>query len=145
MDSFGGTANDDAISFKYTIDYPRIELHPFDTKRFKLIYSDDKKDATYSLNKSLDLKALTRQSRDLIALAIKCFSAHTYYLNSRIISEVNNNPQHTTFSGNVSASDLLLELDFVKRELYSQIGLSKALESDKSRLKQHLRKMEEEM
>ena len=31
VDSFGGTASDDAISFKYTIDYPRIELHPFDT------------------------------------------------------------------------------------------------------------------
>ena len=31
VDSFGGTANDDAISFKYTIDYPKIELHPFDT------------------------------------------------------------------------------------------------------------------
>ena len=32
VDSFGGTSSsDDAISFKYTIDYPRIELHPFDT------------------------------------------------------------------------------------------------------------------
>jgi hypothetical protein len=31
IDSFGGTSSDDAISFKYTIDYPRIELHPFDT------------------------------------------------------------------------------------------------------------------
>lgn len=30
-DSFGGTANEDAIALKYTIDYPRIELHPFDT------------------------------------------------------------------------------------------------------------------
>jgi len=50
VDSFGGTSNDDAISFRYTIDYPRIELHPFDTKRFKIIYSDDKKDGKYSLN-----------------------------------------------------------------------------------------------
>lgn len=30
-DSFGGTANEDAIALKYTIDYPRIELHPYDT------------------------------------------------------------------------------------------------------------------
>lgn len=29
--SFGGTANDDAIALKYTIDYPKIELHPYDT------------------------------------------------------------------------------------------------------------------
>lgn len=31
VDSFGGTANDDAIALKYTIDYPKIELHPYDT------------------------------------------------------------------------------------------------------------------
>ena len=30
-ESFGRTTNDDAIALKYTIDYPRIELHPFDT------------------------------------------------------------------------------------------------------------------
>lgn len=34
------------------------------------------------------MKALSRQSRDLIALAIKCFSAHTYFINSKIISNV---------------------------------------------------------
>ena len=50
VDSFGGTANDDAISFKYTIDCPKIELHPFDTKRFKIIYSDDKNEGDYSFN-----------------------------------------------------------------------------------------------
>ena len=25
---------DDVISLKYTIDYPRVELHPFDTRKF---------------------------------------------------------------------------------------------------------------
>jgi hypothetical protein len=42
-------------------------------------------------------------------------------------------------------SELLLELEFVKRELYSQINYGKALELDKVKLKQHLRKMEDEM
>ena len=26
--------SDDVISLKYTIDYPRVELHPFDTRKF---------------------------------------------------------------------------------------------------------------
>lgn len=31
-DSFGGSSqNDNAIALKYTIDYPRIEMHPYDT------------------------------------------------------------------------------------------------------------------
>lgn len=87
-ESFGGTANSDAIILKYTIDYPRIELHPFDTQRFKLFYSDDKIDAKYHFDRCIELKALSRQSRDIIALAIKSFSAHTYYINSKIISDV---------------------------------------------------------
>ncbi len=141
LDSFGGTANDDAISFKYTIDYPRIELHPFDTKRFKIVYSDEGGD--YCLNQCLELKALTRQSRDLIALAIKCFSAHTYYVNSRIISEVNvasgGGASGSLFGeAGVTVSELLLEMDFVKRELYSVINLNKSLENDKHKLKGHL-------
>lgn len=40
---------------------------------------------------------------------------------------------------------MLLELEFVKRELYSQINYGKSLENDKVKLKQHLRKMEDEM
>lgn len=87
-DSFGGTANEDAIALKYTIDYPRIELHPFDTQRFKIYYTDDKVEAKYEFNKCIEMRALSRQSRDLIALAIKCFSAHTYFINSKIISNV---------------------------------------------------------
>ena len=42
-------------------------------------------------------------------------------------------------------SEALLELEFVKRELYSQINYGKDLEKGKQKLKDHLRKMEEEM
>jgi len=42
-------------------------------------------------------------------------------------------------------SQLLLELDFIKRELYSQINYGKTLETDKLNLKNHIRKMEDEM
>ena len=44
-DSFGGSTPEEALSFKYTIDYPKLDLHPFDTSRFKLTYSDDRNDA----------------------------------------------------------------------------------------------------
>ncbi len=96
-DSFGGSAeNDNAIALKYTIDYPRIEMHPYDTQRLKIFYTDEKVDARYDFNKCIEMKALSRQSRDLIALAIKCFSAHTYFINSKIIANVSiksvNNP-----------------------------------------------------
>jgi hypothetical protein len=38
----------------------------------------------------------------------------------------------------LSVSELLLELEFVKRELYSQINYGKALEGDKKKLKSQI-------
>lgn len=86
--SNAGASRDEVVSLKYTIDYPRVELHPFDTRKFKIFYADHKMDAKYEFNKCIELRALSRQSRDLIALLIKCFSAQTYFVNSRIIANV---------------------------------------------------------
>jgi len=43
--SFGNKNNNqngdaNSISFKYTVDYPQIELHPYDTKKLSLLYND---------------------------------------------------------------------------------------------------------
>ena len=38
-----------SMSFKYTMDYPKIVLHPFDTKKLSILYNDvdeDEKIAT---------------------------------------------------------------------------------------------------
>ena len=51
----------------------------------------------------------------------------------------------TTSDKGLSVSELLLELDFIKRELYSQINYGKAVDNDKKKLKEHLKKMEDEM
>lgn len=42
-------------------------------------------------------------------------------------------------------SSVLLELEFVKRELYNQISIVKELEQEKFKLKDDMRKMEDEM
>ena len=132
------------ISFKYTVDYPKIELHPFDTKKFSILYNDHASDGSgraggngsgidlFSVNlnskydqsedamsqndsssgmmsgkrssanqgrlsrphqlhpfeKKLDLRTLSRESRDLISLTIKCFAAQSYFINSKIIDMV---------------------------------------------------------
>lgn len=123
---------------KYTIDYPRVELHPFDTSKFKIYYADHKVDAKYEFNKCIELRALSRQSRDLIALLIKCFSAQTYFINSKIIANVQdddgNIDEATAVAPSFSVSEVLMELEFIKRELYNQINLSKNLEKEKHSL-----------
>lgn len=39
--SDGNTGENNIISFKYTIDYPKIELNPFDTKKMAIYYNDN--------------------------------------------------------------------------------------------------------
>jgi hypothetical protein len=121
-----GSSKDEVLSLKYTIDYPRVELHPFDTQKYKIYYADHKVNAKYEFNKCIELKALSRQSRDLIALLIKCFSAQTYFVNSRIIANVseddfdpNTDEASTTMVPTFQVSDVLMELEFIKRELYN--------------------------
>mmetsp|Transcript_43279 Transcript_43279/g.57259 ORF Transcript_43279/g.57259 Transcript_43279/m.57259 type:complete len:118 (+) Transcript_43279:338-691(+) len=55
-----GSAGEDVISLKYTIDYPRVELHPFDTRKFQLYYADTKVNASYNINRCLELRAANR-------------------------------------------------------------------------------------
>lgn len=55
-----GASKDEVLSLKYTIDYPRVELHPFDTQKFKIYYADHKVNAKYEFNKCIELKALSR-------------------------------------------------------------------------------------
>ena len=52
--------SDDVISLKYTIDYPRVELHPFDTKKFQLFYADTKVNAKYDCNRCIEMRAANR-------------------------------------------------------------------------------------
>ena len=76
------------LAFKYTVDYPRIELHPFDTKKFSILYNehDDTHNSAIDhfavkleehdkFSRRLDLKSLSRESRDLIILVLKAFAA----------------------------------------------------------------------
>ena len=145
----------DVISLKYTIDYPRVELHPFDTQKFKIFYADRKIDAQYDLNRCLEMRVSSRQARDLIALLIKCFSAQTYFMNSKIIASLPKSSFESTSQSQESngrfeqkvfaVSDVLLELETVKKELYNQIAVSKQLAIDKRNLTQQVNQVEEEM
>ena len=57
----GSSFSSDVVALRYTVDYPRVEMHPFDTTRF-LVYYDKSEtvDARYDFNKCIDLRALSR-------------------------------------------------------------------------------------
>ena len=97
---------------------------------------------------SLDIRALTRKSRDLIVLSIRWFSALNNYKNSKIISMLSTEEEEKEDYKKLeigSVSDLLIELDSIKRELYDQIEANKIIEKEKRKLKQEFHNMEAEM
>ena len=92
------------------MDYPKIELHPFDTKKLSILYNDPDDDETtpstvdkFAVNmlnsksltsqvmetgitfeRCLDIEAMSRETRDLIALTIRCFAMQGYFMSAQI-------------------------------------------------------------
>mmetsp|Transcript_93318 Transcript_93318/g.273175 ORF Transcript_93318/g.273175 Transcript_93318/m.273175 type:complete len:635 (+) Transcript_93318:95-1999(+) len=69
----------------YTADYPKVVIHPLDTCKFRLELSDE-------ADKIYHFVALSRTSRDLIALLIRCFHSRKYVATSFILSQLFQNP-----------------------------------------------------
>jgi hypothetical protein len=63
---------------KYTVDAPKIQMSFEDPTRFTLLYDHDFK-------ATLELKALSQQSKDLFALSLKALSAQKFMTNQKII------------------------------------------------------------
>jgi hypothetical protein len=113
---------------------------------------DDFYGSEKGLNFSLDLRALSRQSRDLIALSIRCFSALNYFKNSKIINTLNrdedgleDSPLKKSKKEKDAITELLMELDFVKRELYEQITVNQELEHERNNARRQFLELENEM
>jgi len=64
------------ISVEYSADYPKVIIHPLDTSKFQLLMSE---------SRTFHFAALSRTSRDLIALTIRCFHAKKYLSVSGIL------------------------------------------------------------
>mmetsp|Transcript_85028 Transcript_85028/g.132877 ORF Transcript_85028/g.132877 Transcript_85028/m.132877 type:complete len:645 (+) Transcript_85028:108-2042(+) len=70
---------------QYTADYPRVVIHPLDTCKFRLELGE-------GTDRLYHFVALSRTSRDLIALLIRCFHSRKYVATSLILSSLGQNP-----------------------------------------------------
>lgn len=73
------------VSAPYSADYPKVVIHPLDTCKFRLELSEDP-------DKMYRFIALSRTSRDLIALFIRCFHARKYVATTFILNRLYQNP-----------------------------------------------------
>lgn len=126
----------------YSADYPKVVIHPLETCKFRLELSDEQ-------DKVYHFVALSRTSRDLIALLIRCFHSRIYVATSFVLSRLFQNPatpgapltsvQHDHF-------DIVGLSDRLGKELDRTVGQLEAVErvvrnatEDKTQLQAQLR------
>lgn len=98
------------VNTHYGADYPKVIIHPLDTVKFQLVFSEDK---------IFHLAALSRTSRDLVALTIRCFHARKYISTSYILSHQR---------GQSDALDLQVMISRLTQELNRAIGSKERIE-----------------
>jgi len=75
----GGERPGRDISVEYSMDYPRVIVHPLDKFKFQLLMSE---------SRSFHLVAPSRTARDLIAVTIRCFHAKKFHPASAILERL---------------------------------------------------------
>jgi hypothetical protein len=49
----GSSEDNNVISLRYTIDFPKVELHPYDTKLMTLYYDANQVNGSYEFNRKI--------------------------------------------------------------------------------------------
>eukprot|EP00930_Biecheleria_cincta_P046083 TRINITY_DN31781_c0_g1_i1.p1 TRINITY_DN31781_c0_g1~~TRINITY_DN31781_c0_g1_i1.p1 ORF type:complete len:640 (+),score=144.49 TRINITY_DN31781_c0_g1_i1:67-1986(+) len=108
----------------YSADFPKVVIHPMDTCKFRLELSEEQ-------DKVFHFVALSRTSRDLIALLIRTFHARQYVATSFILSRLFQNPA-TPGAPLTTLHDLSLDIhrlsDRLGKELDRTVGQLEAVE-----------------
>lgn len=137
-----GAERGSEVLVHYTADYPRVVIHPLDTCKFCLELGEAR-DQIYQF------VALSRTSRDLIALLIRCFHSRKYIATSLILSSLGQNPATpgaplTTL--NKDRFDIRMLIGRLGTELDRNVGILKKVErkvrnatSEKKELQEQLR------
>eukprot|EP00931_Biecheleriopsis_adriatica_P035091 TRINITY_DN20221_c0_g1_i1.p1 TRINITY_DN20221_c0_g1~~TRINITY_DN20221_c0_g1_i1.p1 ORF type:complete len:649 (-),score=152.41 TRINITY_DN20221_c0_g1_i1:64-1986(-) len=81
----GAERGSNEVLAPYSADYPKVVIHPMDTCKFRLELSEEQ-------DKIFHFVALSRTSRDLIALLVRCFHARQYVATSFVLSRLFQNP-----------------------------------------------------
>jgi len=126
----------------YSADYPKVVIHPLDTCKFRLELSEEQ-------DKIYHFVALSRTSRDSIALLVRCFHARKYVATSFILSRLFQNPatpgapltqvQHDGFDIHALGERLGKELDRTVGQLEVVEKVVKNATNEKGELQAQLR------
>ena len=156
-----------SVKFKYSLEVPVLEQNYLDTTKITLVFQGDEEEyksirnfmkKTEKTDKcvKIGLTLVTRLSRDVVILAMRCFAAKNYLINSKVIANAEqlfgDDKKLFKEGGGVTneaqkmlAGDYLLEIESIKKELYSSMERNKELGLEKDSLVSEIHRLEEEL
>lgn len=124
-----------SFNVNYSVDNPMLVMSS-DTKKLTVVFEDKPF--------KLPLRILSRQSRDLIVLSIRCLAMRNYLINTKALKEVFQGEVMQQAQGEQQSSlDLALELEGSIREIKNLLVVNKAVTIEKNRLKRELVELED--
>lgn len=135
----GSIDTDNSFSSAITVDYPKIQIHPLDTKKISFTVWGNQENRQ---DKVINLYSLTRQSRDLIVLTIRCLGLANYINTSNILQELYN---RESLNNPRCSLDLALELEKSVRELNELAYVNRELQLENEKHKKELQCLENEL
>lgn len=153
-----------SIKFRYNLEEPEIEMNNLDTTLLALTFRGSFEEDMPGIMRFLhenrlntsricrfSLKTVSKTSRDLIYLSLKCFAAKRFLLDSKLISSIESLfSEGKLFSNAISKSggtfgDVLLEVEGLKKEVNFLLKSSNELANEKEGLSKEIVSLEKEL
>lgn len=147
-----------SVKFKYGLERPEIEMNYLDTKRMAFNFKENEEWENISnflmsqyinhIGKRVQFEFVSKNSRDLVFLAMKIFSAKNYLIDSKIINsldEIFNEGGLFNLKNGINLGQFLLEIDSMKRELTFIIRQNQQITNEKESLNKEILSLEKEL
>ena len=146
------------LKFKFSLEIPFVELNYLETTKLVFVFKSEEVEEYENIKQFLNLskkernirlclKMVSRNSRDLVMLSMRCFAAKNYLINSKLISNLELFSSESKLFGNEKAlaGDLLLEIESLKKELNNCLQINKDLQNDKESYNREVKRLEDEI
>ena len=152
-----------SLKFRYNLEEPDIEMNNLDTTmmamNFRGVFEEDMPVIMRFLHENrlnvsrvcrFTFKTVSKISRDLIYLALKCFAAKTFLVDSKLISNIESIfVEGKLFSSKIgkggTLGDLLLEVEGLKKEVSYLLKHNHEISGEKETLSSEIKSLEKEL
>ena len=146
-----------SVKFKYFLGQPQIFFNNNDPTQLQLMFKGDEEYEQLRSFFNIDqnktnfdviIQTVSRNSKDLISLALRSFSVKSYLINSKSISYIDSifDDNDKIDKRNMDPkAELILEIEAIKKDLYQLSEKNKEFANEKSGLLKEIKALEEEL